>query len=244
MPVLRRFWIEFDLSGNGSYASWPLWERGVGVTGYDARDCLTLVAASANDGALPPVRRITVDVSLAETLPADPPFVGVPVWRGVWFPADNLRTGPILRSVGRIGRRADNPTPVPAAPRRARTIGAESWWWDEIPHIDALRWPLVQMHSDRYRASMPHAAPVVRDRVGKDSVYATMMRAAMDFMIAWQPTPDEWSDPTNVRFGDQQELAEYLRAFRDYLFGDRAEPIYPARSSRASSPAPGAELDS
>ncbi len=53
-------------------------------------------------------------------------------------------------------------------------------------------------------------------------------------MIAWHPTPDEWLDPTETRFADQQDLDEYLRAFRDYLFGDRPEPIYLPAGERLS----------
>ncbi|MEV6560589.1 hypothetical protein AB0M22_33060 [Nocardia sp. NPDC051756] len=230
MSTVRRFWIEFDLPANGSYCQWPPLEQGVGVTGYDARDCLTLVAALAHGGSLPPVRRITVDVSLAEPLPVNPPFVGVPVWRGVWYPADNLRTGPTLRSVSRTGEHFDLPTPIAAPLGRARaseTLGAQATWWDEIPHIGGLLWPLVWMHSARYCASMPTAAPVVRGNVARDSAYALMMREALDFMITWHPTPAEWSDPTEIRFDDQQQLDDYLQAFRDYLFEDRPEPIYP-----------------
>ncbi|MFC9435218.1 hypothetical protein [Nocardia sp. NPDC057030] len=226
---MRRFWIEFDL--DGSYCAWPPLAQGVGVTGYDARDCLTLVAAIVRDGPLPPVRRITVDISLAEPLPVNPPHLGVPVWRGVWYPADNLSAGPTLRSVGRTGEHFDFPAPISAPPRRPRaseTLGAQTTWWDEIPHIRGLLWPLVQLHSARYCASMPMAAPVIRDTVARDSAYATMLRDALDFMIAWHPTPDEWSDPTGIRFDDQQELDDYLQAFRDYLFGGRADPIYPA----------------
>ncbi|MFB8279973.1 hypothetical protein [Nocardia colli] len=228
MSTLRRFWIEFDL--DGSFSGWPPLEKGVGVTGYDARDCMTLVAALAVGAPLPPVRRITVDISLAEPLPVNPPFLGVPVWRGVWYPADNLRAGPTLHSVSLAGQHFDLPTPISAPLHRARageTLGAQTTWWDEIPHIQGLLWPLVDLHSAQYCASMPNAAPVIRDTVARDSAYATMMREALDFMITWHPTPDEWSDPTNIQFNDQHELDNYLQAFRDYLFEGRTAPIYP-----------------
>ncbi|MFQ6397797.1 hypothetical protein ACLMAJ_30710 [Nocardia sp. KC 131] len=94
MPMVRRFWIEFDRS-RGSV----LWWTGpyAGVTGFDEQDCLAMVADLLADGAeLPPVRRIIVDVSLAEELPVNPLALGVPVWRGVWYPPVNLRTGPNL----------------------------------------------------------------------------------------------------------------------------------------------------
>ncbi|MFI5500869.1 hypothetical protein ACIA5E_17555 [Nocardia asteroides] len=44
-------------------------------------------------------------------------------------------------------------------------------------------------------------------------------------LIAWQPTPEEWFDPTGVRFAEQRDLDEYLRAFRDFLFGSRPDPL-------------------
>ncbi|MFI9407348.1 hypothetical protein [Nocardia sp. NPDC052316] len=94
MPVLRRFWIEFDCD-HGSDLWWI--SPYAGVTGFDEQDCLAMVAdLLADDEELPPVRRITVDVSLAEQLPVNPLALGVPVWRGVWYPPVNLSTGPNL----------------------------------------------------------------------------------------------------------------------------------------------------
>ncbi|NNH70030.1 hypothetical protein HLB23_09165 [Nocardia uniformis] len=58
------------------------------------------------------------------------------------------------------------------------------------------------------------------------------MRKALDFVIARRPTPQEWFDPTSTWFFDHQELDEYLRAFHDYLFGDRPEPIHPPDNER------------
>ncbi|MFI7667266.1 hypothetical protein [Nocardia sp. NPDC049526] len=94
MPVVRRFWIEFDRD-RGSVLWWI--RPYAGVTGFDEQDCLAMVADLLPDDAeLPPVRGITVDVSLAEELPVNPLALGVPVWRGVWYPPVNLRTGPNL----------------------------------------------------------------------------------------------------------------------------------------------------
>ncbi|MBF6080272.1 hypothetical protein GV791_10130 [Nocardia cyriacigeorgica] len=92
MHMVRRFWIEFDSDRRadrwwvGPYA---------GVTGFDEQDGLTLVAELLGDDAeLPPIRHITPDFSLNQKLPVNPLALGVPVWRGVWYPPVNLSTGP------------------------------------------------------------------------------------------------------------------------------------------------------
>ncbi|MCC3313993.1 hypothetical protein [Nocardia africana] len=225
MTTVRRFWIEFDPQANVDARFW----RGVGVTGFDVRDCLSMVAALFSDGVLPPVLRITADISLAEPLPLNPRYLGVPVWRGVWYPPENLTTGP-AHDIDRRGAPSDYPTPVTASRRRVRADGPlrkTFTWWDEIPHIDSLRWPLVDMHRAEHRTGMRQCASVVRDACAADPTLGRLVRDALDYMIAWRPTPDEWFDPTGIRFADQRELGEYLRAFRDYLLGDRTEPITP-----------------
>ncbi|MGW4364448.1 hypothetical protein ACWEKT_02290 [Nocardia takedensis] len=105
MPVVRRFWIEFDRG-----YEWALWWIApyAGVTGYDEQDCLAMVADLLTDGAeLPPVRRITPDIVVDERLPVNIRALGVPVWRGVWYPPVNLGTGPNL--VPRRPRNAAEP---------------------------------------------------------------------------------------------------------------------------------------
>ncbi|MEV6432433.1 hypothetical protein [Nocardia sp. NPDC051463] len=229
MATMRRFWIEFD-----PHAAW--FGQGVGVTGFDVRDCLSMVADLVPDGLLPPVRRITADISLAEPLPLNPRHLGVPVWRGVWYPPVNLRTGPI-RGIDRRGAPCDYPTPVTASRRRVRasqTLYTKTGWWDEIPHIDALLWPLVDMHRAEHGGGIRHHAAQLRGTCVEDPTYGVLVSEALDHMIAWRPTPEEWFDPTGTRFADQRDLEEYLRAFRDYLLGTRLEPIYPPGSERPS----------
>ncbi|MFX0573445.1 hypothetical protein [Nocardia nepalensis] len=232
MATVRRFWIEFDPQECSEARFW----QGVGVTGFDVRDCLSMVADLVPDELLPPVRRITVDISLAEPLPVNPPHLGVPVWRGVWYPPVNLGIGP-TRGIDRRGAPRDYPTPVTASRRRVRaseTLRTKTKWWDEIPHIDGLLWPLVDMHRAERRGGMRHYAPALRAFCAADPTFGGMVREALDYTIAWRPTPEEWFDPTETRFADQRELDEYLRAFRDYLFGTRPEPIYPPGSERLS----------
>lgn len=238
MPTVRRFWIEFDL-GSEPF-SWPRLRPGVGVTGFDERDCLSMVADLLDpDTELPPVRRITVDISLAEKLPVNPLALGVPVWRGVWYPPTNLRTGPTWRPRGAV--RAFNPSyyPAPVAESRptcraSETLRTKTRWWDEIPHINRLLWPLAYIHFADMGDLMGRFTAAERDKVATSSVYGDMVREALDYMIARRPTPSEWADPTRSWFFDQRELDEYLRAFRDYLFGNRPEPIYPPGKRSAS----------
>ncbi len=150
MTTLRRFWIEFDPAEYPGGWLGP----GIGVTGFDVRDCLSMIADLIPDGKLPPVRRITVDISLAEPLPLNPRYLGVSVWRGIWYPPVNVGTGPIL-SIDRRGVPRDYPTPVTASRRRARARETlRTTWWDEIPHIDGLLWPLVDMHHAERRGGM------------------------------------------------------------------------------------------
>ncbi|WP_327097726.1 hypothetical protein OIE68_02265 [Nocardia vinacea] len=232
MTTVRRFWIEFD----PQECSDARFRQGVGVTGFDVRDCLSMVADLVPDGMLPPVRRITVDISLAEPLPVSPRHLGVPVWRGVWYPPVNLGTGP-TRDIDRRGAPCDYPTPVTASHRRVRageTLLTKTTWWDEIPHIDGLLWPLVDMHRAERGRGMRHYAAALRAACATDPTYGGLVREALDYMIAWCPTPDEWFDPTETRFADQRELDEYLRAFRAYLFGTRPESISPPGGVRLS----------
>jgi hypothetical protein len=97
-----RFWLGFDLAGlgpdvafgglsldGGSPAHRLCW-RGVGVTGYDLDDCLALVADMLQPEPLPPLRTTVRDIDVS-TLDVDSRWLGVPVWRGVWYPDQNSR---------------------------------------------------------------------------------------------------------------------------------------------------------
>lgn len=177
---------------------------------------------------LPPVRRITADISLAEELPVNPLALGAPVWRGVWYPPVNLNIGPTWHPRG--AARAINPTYEPTT--ASELLRTDNKWWDEVPHLNRLLFPLVRLHSADWADEMRRLAPRERERVATNSAYGDMMREALDYMIARRPTPNEWFDPTQSRFLDQQEMDEYLAAFRDYLFGNRPEPIYPPARDR------------
>lgn len=235
MPTVRRYWIEFDLDHNPF--RWPQLSPGIGVTGFDERDCLSMAADLLPDDAeLPPVRHITVDISLAEKPPVNPPGLGVPVWRGVWYPPSNLRTGPIWRPRG-VER---NPAIPACGPRRltdspgraGATVRPDPLpeWWDEIPHVDSLLWPVGNMPYTHLGDQMWRYAPDLRKAIAEEASYGDMVREALDYVIARRPPPSDWFDPSTTEFLDQQQQHEYLRAFRDYLFGHHPYPIYPPRN--------------
>ena len=105
--ILRRYWFEFDLppdpprpADGMTVDDRPIvyMRHGIGVTGFDERDCLELIREQVAHGdELPPVKRVTPDVDVREI----PQWfhthaqIGVPAWRGVWAPPFNL-----WRSVG------------------------------------------------------------------------------------------------------------------------------------------------
>lgn len=234
MPTVRRFWIEFDLGSRR--LSWPQLSQGVGVTGFDERDCLSMVAdLFPDDTELPPVRHITVDISLAEKLPLNPSHLGVPVWRGIWYPPSNLWTGPMWRPRG-VGR---NPAAPASSPERLTDSPAQPGagvrpdplpeWWDEIPHVDSLLWPVGKMPYTYLGDQMWRYASELRFAIIKEPSYGDMVREALDYVIARRPTPSDWFDPNTTTFLDQQQQDEYLRTFRDFLFGHHPDPIYPPR---------------
>ncbi|MEV0333380.1 hypothetical protein [Nocardia sp. NPDC050717] len=223
MSTVRRFWIEFDIS-QPSPPDWTRLVHGIGVTAFDERDALSMAADLVPDAPLPPVRRITADISVAELPRLHPPYFGVPVWRGIWFPPDNLRTGPTWRPRGVVparerAERFGRPTPL---------VGLHPTWWDDIPHIRRLQTPLVWIHRPEFGRDMwEHKISMERTIVASDPDYGDLVRDALAHMISQRPTPEQWFDPTGARFADQDDLVEYLRAYRDYLFGDRAEAIRP-----------------
>lgn len=114
--VVRRFWFEFELPPwkPGLDSSLASLYYGVGVTGFDTADCLWMVRDLVPLPGLPPIRSITPDVSLADFVPPSPISLGVPVWRGVWFPPVNLGTSGIWRPQG--AARAINPSTWPPNP--------------------------------------------------------------------------------------------------------------------------------
>lgn len=103
---LVRYWFTFDVDDlgpdpgppgtivlDGGTLAYRLYGAGIGVTGYDEADCLALLEEVLDGEPVPQVSSRVRDVDI-ETLRLRAP-VGVPSWRGIWYPALNLK-GPSL----------------------------------------------------------------------------------------------------------------------------------------------------
>jgi hypothetical protein len=96
---LTRLWVEFDVQAwlglRGEAFGWAgdrAILEGCGVSGYDEEDCLRLLSVEVFGGrALPPVRRSVHDVDVSALPDRIRAQIGVPIYRGVWFPALNRR---------------------------------------------------------------------------------------------------------------------------------------------------------
>jgi hypothetical protein len=87
--MLRRYWFRFRLAADAAPA--PGVRLGCGVTAYNYEDALHLLlqVVFTND-VLPPIQEVIEDVDVS-TLDANHvlPNMGVPIWRGVWFPQNS-----------------------------------------------------------------------------------------------------------------------------------------------------------
>ena len=84
--MLHRYWFEFDLPQ--SQARLVSYGLGCGVTAYDYEDAITLMKDRVfKDSELPPIRNMIGDVDVSTLDGKDvKPNMGMPVFRGVWFP--------------------------------------------------------------------------------------------------------------------------------------------------------------
>lgn len=85
---MNRYWLHFDISGIYPHG----WPPVVGVTGRDFDDCLKIVRHWYGP-PYPPLTRVVEDPDLTEFQPGMVPLgqpLGVPVWRGIWYPPVNL----------------------------------------------------------------------------------------------------------------------------------------------------------
>ena len=97
---VRRFWLKFDLpavaaakgvgvslDGGDTFTSGRV-RNGVGVTGVDLDDCLSIVSARIFNGtALPAVARVIEDVDVSTLGELVLTKMEPPIWRGIWFPS-------------------------------------------------------------------------------------------------------------------------------------------------------------
>ena len=88
---MRRYWIWFDIS-EAIPRGWP---PVIGVTGFNLDDCLMITAHWYGPHG-PPLVSVAEDPDLTDFQPGTIPLgwpLGVPVWRGIWYPPLNI-SGP------------------------------------------------------------------------------------------------------------------------------------------------------
>jgi hypothetical protein len=98
---VRRYLLYVDTPGDR-----PVWPPVIGVTGLDLDDCLELVVQLFGPRPRTVVKRIVEQPDLTDFAPGDFPLgwgLGVTVWRGVWYPPENL-AGPVSLEITRLRR--------------------------------------------------------------------------------------------------------------------------------------------
>ena len=97
MPLLKRYWFEFDISGEAlrRFGYFPAY--GVGITAYDYEDAVKLLRRWVVRGdEMPEITQVIEDVDVSKLTDGHRnllPHLGCPAWRGVWHPAINLWYG-------------------------------------------------------------------------------------------------------------------------------------------------------
>ena len=94
---LKRYWFEFDFSTGDLRSYGYLPPYGCGITAYDYADALWIMRHFIlRENELPKFSQVieNVDVSTLKMQNISIELgLGVPVWRGVWYPAYNLWWG-------------------------------------------------------------------------------------------------------------------------------------------------------
>ena len=88
MKRLRRFWFEFEIPDDEAGQQYEEFRLGCGVTAYSYGDALRILSEGPfRTRPLPNVRKVLEDVDVSTLDPGHVlPNMGVPTWRGVWFP--------------------------------------------------------------------------------------------------------------------------------------------------------------
>ena len=110
MPLLKRYWFEFDesetvvyregyLPAPGRFGYLP--SPGCGITAYGYEDALRLLRRWVLRGdEFARFSRVVENADVSELFPWGekiPQQIGCSAWRGVWYPALNLYYGPDLK---------------------------------------------------------------------------------------------------------------------------------------------------
>ena len=104
-------------------------------------------------------------------------------------------------------------------------------WLEQVPYFQELTWAVWGIHMLEFADEYWKYVPELRETMAKSPETARKIKAAYDYLRSHRPTPYDWYSATDQDFFSQEELDEFIDAFYDCLFGDRAEPI----------PAPGNE---
>lgn len=86
---LRRYWFEFDISDQDlqRYSTYSGLRRGCGVTAYNYEGALLLLDQQIFRGdPTPRIQRVVENVDVLSLDEHILPNIGVPIWRGIWFP--------------------------------------------------------------------------------------------------------------------------------------------------------------
>jgi hypothetical protein len=114
MVGVKRYWLYFDTIELYPFGLPPV----IGVTGRSVHDCLA-IAAHWYGQPLPPLVKAVEQPDLSDGWAVGVPggwSRGVPVWRGVWYPPNNL-----------------------AGPEPEEFQRADPRWWSLSGHEDGLQ---------------------------------------------------------------------------------------------------------
>ena len=102
-------------------------------------------------------------------------------------------------------------------------------WVAKIPHISdgGVLWAVRGVHMVEFYNDFEDEAPKLREQARKHPEDAREKREAYEYLLEHTPSVREWVQWTDTGFCTQAQLHEYLKAFYDYVFGDRPEPIEP-----------------
>ena len=106
MPILTRYWFEFDEADLIEWRDgWPTHGRfgylpspGCGITAYDYEDALRLLRRwILREDGFPKLSKVIKDVDVSTLYDCYGLHnSGCPAWRGIWYPSLNIFYGPDL----------------------------------------------------------------------------------------------------------------------------------------------------
>jgi hypothetical protein len=125
--------------------------------------------------------------------------------------------------------------------RAARWARDEAVIWQQfIPGIEDrnVDWAVLWVHSAECAEDFRRNAAQVRETVRSSPERRAVYLRAYAHMLDHLPSTAGWSQVTDTEFSTCDQLRDYLEAFADYVFGERAEPIPAPADSDAGARAP------